>query len=111
MYAQPANTIRAQRARPLLTCRDISGNDMAGFYGQLLDYFDASHKAGGERPSIGDIAVQFYLLNHGIALIDNAVNMDEALSPEHAKLYSMYHAKVGKIGVRMIYDIVFMLTA
>jgi hypothetical protein len=111
MYAQPANTVRAQRARPLLTCRDISGNEASGFYGQLLGYFDAQHASNAQKFSIGDIAVQFYMLNHGIALIDNGSNLDEQLSPEQAALYSNYHAKVGQIGVRMIYDIVFMLTA
>jgi hypothetical protein len=108
MYAQPLNTVRAQRSRPLLTCRDISGNDMSRFYDQLLDYFDTANKT---KVSIGDTAVQFYLLNHGIALLDNSANLDQPLDKQQSDLYSLYHAHVGKIGVRMVYDIVFMLSA
>lgn len=108
MYAQNQNTTRAYRSRPLLTPRDISGNDMGGFYTQLLDYFK------GKMPtstSIGDTAVQFYMLNHGVALLDGAVGPDTALTPKQANLYQLYHKHVGEIGVRMVYDIVFMLTA
>lgn len=108
MYAQPANTIRAQRSRPLLSCRDISGNEMDKFYDQLLGYFAAN---ASKQVSIGDTAVQFYMLNHGIALLDNASNPDQPLSAESSALYALYHQHVGKIGVRMVYDIVFMLTA
>lgn len=108
MYAQLHNTVRAQRARPLLTGRDISGNAMPAFYSQLLAYFD-SHASTPK--SIGDTAVQFYLLNHGVALIDNESAPDQALDPARSALYAQYHLAVGRIGVRMVYDIVFMLTA
>lgn len=108
MYAQNKNTVRAYRNRPLLMNRDISGNDMAGFYSQLLDYFKVQHAA---KPSIGDTAVKFYLLNHGVALLDGAAGPDATLSSGQAELYRLYHDHVGKIGVRMVYDIVFMLTA
>lgn len=108
MYAQLHNTVRAQRTRPLLACRDISANPLESFYSQLLTYFDAK----SQKPkSIGDTAVQFYLLNHGIALLDGSVTPDEALNEKQAELYNLYHRRVGEIGVRMAYDIVFMLTA
>ena len=108
MYAQNQNTVRAYRNRPLLMCRDISGNEMSAFYDQLLDYFQANM---GKAPSIGDTAVQFYMLNHGLALLDGSLGADTPLSPAQADLYKAYHDRVGKIGVRMVYDIVFMLTA
>lgn len=108
MYAQNQNTVRAYRNRPLLMCRDISGNDMGDFYTQLLTYFE-DHLPS--KTSIGDTAVQFYMLNHGVALLDGAVGPDTPLTPQQAKLYQLYHQHVGSVGVRMVYDVVFMLTA
>lgn len=108
MYAQTHNTVRAFRNRPLLMNRDISGNDMGDFYGQLLLYFEGHLN---EKKSIGDTAVQFYMLNHGIALLDTTMGMDAPLTPAQCSLYQTYHKHVGAIGVRMVYDIVFMLTA
>ena len=108
MYAQLPNTVRAQRSRPLLSNRDISGNNMKQFYEQLLSYFD---KNMANPISIGETAVTFYLLNHGIALLDGSVPPDQEMTPTQENLYNTYHDCMGKIGVRMVYDIVFMLTA
>lgn len=108
MYAQTHNTVRAFRNRPLLMNRDISGNDTGDFYAQLLGYFQKNLPT---KKSIGDTAVQFYMLNHGIALLDTTMGMDAPLTPAQCDLYQTYHKHVGEIGVRMVYDIVFMLTA
>lgn len=107
MYASDPSTIRAQRARPLLAPRDISDQSMTVIYAGLLDYI----RDHGSKESIGETAVNFYLLNHGLALIDQAHPIDARLPEPMLALYNLYHKEVGHIGVRMAQDILFMLTA
>lgn len=107
MYATNDNTIKANRERALLSCRDISQTRMSDSYDAFFNY----HKGNGQGSrNIGETAVNFYLLNHAISLVNQSFPPEQELPPEYQAIYSFYHKEGGAIGVRMFHDILYMLT-
>lgn len=105
MYATSEATIRAHKSRPLLTGRDISATPASRAYQGVLDY----HK-NHSKISIGETAVNFYMLNHAVSLLNQSFTPDAELPKEHHELYNIYHKQAGAIGARMFHDILYMLT-
>jgi hypothetical protein len=97
--ASPTNTLRFHQARALTAKRDMRTVRLATVIGSLNTMLDAETEL--VRPERE--ALWFYGMNHGMALLRQAVDPLEALRPDDLEFVRTYHERLGFTAKKAFY--------